>query len=479
MWEDFLEERTMLANTPQKKNSTRALKASFRDPSGFIFTENETVLRQINKVYKEDYELLMSSGLYDELISENLLIPHEEVKNHARQDAWKVIKPFQIPFISYPYEWAFSMVKDAALTSLEIQRRAVKHGMSLKDASAFNIQFVNGHPVLIDTLSFEKYEEGKPWVAYKQFVEHFLTPLALMSYVDVRLNRMSAVYLDGIPVDLASSLLPLRSRLNLRLLLHIFAHAKSQKKYSDKKLGKSAASRKFSKHALLGLLDNLEGAVKSLTWNPKGTEWEDYYEEDKNNYKNDALKHKGELVEKYLKLIKAKQVWDMGANTGHFSKIAKNTGAHVLSFDIDFGAIEKNYRDIKRHSETNILPLFSDLTNPTPAVGWENKERLSLFERGNADCVLALAFIHHLAIPHNVPFAYLAETFSKMGPHLIVEYIEKDDSQVQILLANRKDIFDHYTKKDFEAEFEKYFKIVKATPIKNSLRTLYLMERRK
>ncbi len=466
-----------LKKTPIRKTSDN-LKSSFRDPSGFIFTQNGEIFRQINEVYKSDYELLMSSGLYEELVSENLLIPHVEVEKHSRDTAWKVIKPQQIPFISYPYEWAFSMVKDAALATLEIQKRALAHGMSLKDASAFNIQFVEGHPVLIDTLSFETYEEGKPWVAYKQFVEHFLTPLALMAYIDVRLNRMSAVYLDGIPVDLAASMLPFKSKFNLRLLFHIFAHATSQKKYSNKKIGKDVVARKFSKHALMGLLDNLEGAVKSLSWNPAGTEWEDYYEEDKNNYKSESLKHKGELVESYLKSIKAKQVWDMGANTGYFSRIAKNTGAQVLSFDIDFGAIEKNYRDIKKHSEKNMLPLFSDLTNPTPSVGWENNERLSLFERGSADCVMALAFIHHLAIPHNIPFAYLAETFSKMGSHVIVEYIEKDDSQVQILLANRKDVFDHYTKNDFEQEFEKYFKILKATPIKNSKRTLYLMQKK-
>lgn len=468
-----------MAKTPQTNKRT-SLKASFRDPSGFIFTEKETVYRQINNEYKTDYEFLHSSGLYSKLVSENLLIPCEEVKAPlpSGDNGWKVIKPAQLSFISYPYEWAFSMLKDAALTTLEIQKRALAHGMSLKDASAFNIQFFEGHPVLIDTLSFEKYEEGKPWIAYKQFVEHFLTPLSLMSYVDVRLNRMSAVYLDGIPVDLAASMLPFKAKLKPSLLFHIFAHAKSSKKYSDKKLDKTVKQRKFSKHALLGLLDNLEGAVKSLTWKPEGTEWEDYYEEDKNNYKSESLKHKGELVESYLKSIKAKCVWDMGANTGHFSRIAKGTGAQVLSFDIDFGAIEKNYRDIKKHSEKQMLPLFSDLTNPTPAVGWENKERLSLFERGQADCVMALAFIHHLAIPHNVPFSYLAETFSKMGSHLIIEFIEKDDSQVQILLANRKDIFDNFTKKDFESEFEQFFKILKATPIKGSKRTLYLMQKK-
>lgn len=476
----MVERKKTLKNQLRKASNSSQVKASFRDPSGFIFTDNGVVYRQINEFYKKDYELLMSSGLYDELASENLLIPHEEVENPTDlSNGYKTIKPQQLSFISYPYEWAFSMIKDAALTTLEIQKRALAHGMSLKDASAFNIQFVNGRPMLIDTLSFEVYEEGKPWIAYKQFVEHFLTTLAVMSYVDVRLNRMTSVFLDGIPVDLASSMLPLKSRLNLRLLFHVFAHANTQKKYSDKKIEKSVKQRKFSKTALRGLIDNLEGAVKSLTWKPEGTQWEDYYEDDKNNYKSESLRHKADLVEKYLKTVKPASVWDMGANTGFFSKIAKGVGADVVSFDIDYGAIEKNYRDIKRNGEAHMLPLFCDLTNPSASVGWEGAERMSLFDRGNADCVMALAFIHHLAIPFNIPFSYLAETFSKMGKHLIVEYIEKDDSQVQILLANRRDIFVNYTKKDFEMEFEKYFKILQASPIKNSLRTLYLMERRK
>ncbi len=453
------------------------VKSSFRDPSGFVFTEQGNVFRQVNAVYKNDYDLLMSSGLYEELVKDKLLIPHVET-NKKREGAYKVLQPETLSFISYPYEWAFSMLKDAALITLEIQKHAIAHGMSLKDASAFNIQFVNARPTLIDTLSFEKYEEGKPWIAYKQFVEHFLVPLALMAYVDVRLVRLSQVFLDGIPVDLAASMLPFKTRFKPGLLFHVYAHAATSKKYSDKKLDSKAKSRKVGKRALLGIIDSLEGSIKKLTWNPAGTQWEDYYEEDKNNYKEEAMAHKAKLVETYLKKINAKKVWDMGANTGFFSRIAVKTGAEVVSFDIDFGAIEKNYRHIKRNEEKNVLPLFSDLTNPTPNVGWQLLERDSLFERGPADCVLALAFIHHLAIPHNLPFSYLAEGFSQMGKYLIVEYIEKDDSQVQILLSNRKDIFDLYTKTDFEEAFGKHFKILEKTSIKNSLRTLYLMERK-
>jgi len=190
------------------------------------------------------------------------------------------------------------------------------------------------------------------------------------------------------------------------------------------------------------------------------------------------MSHKAQLVEKFVKEVKAKTVWDMGANTGFFSRIAASTGAATYAFDIDFGAVEKAWRLVRNESNPKILPLFSDLTNPTPAVGWLNKERLSLFERANADCVLALAIIHHLAITNNTPFVSMAEAFAAMGKYLVVEYIDKQDSQVQILLNNRKDIFDKYTKADFENAYKKFFTIVHSVAIKDSKRTLYLMKRK-
>jgi ribosomal protein L11 methylase PrmA len=420
----------------------------------------------------------MSSGLYNELISKEYLIKHSEEKKKVETPGWKIIQPEPIPFISYPYEWSFGMLKDAALLTLKIQKLALKHGMSLKDASAFNIQFFKGKPILIDTLSFEKYNEGKPWVAYKQFVEHFLNPLAIMAYTDVKLNRMSSIFLDGIPLEVASHILPTRSRLNISLLFHIHTHAKAQRNNSNKKLGSQLNARNFSKRALIGMLDSLENCVKKMKWSPAGTQWEDYYEEDKNNYKSESFKHKASLVKKYIAEAKPQTVWDMGANTGYFSKIGADFGAQVIAFDVDYGAIEKNYRDVKEQEMKNLLPLFSDITNPTPAVGWENQERMSLENRGPADVLMALALIHHLAISHNMPFSYQASCFAKLARFVIVEFIEKDDSQVQILLANRKDIFNEYTKQDFESAFAQYFTLKHADTIKGSKRTLYLFEKK-
>lgn len=430
----------------------------------------------------------MSSGLYKDLVDSHMLVPHEEAKmaptlraepSGRGRDGWKIIKPTQIPFISYYYEWPFGMLKDAALLTLQIQKKALEYGMSLKDASAFNIQFLNGKPILIDTLSFEKLPEGKPWIAYEQFVTNFLSPLYLMSQVDVRLGRLSAAFIDGIPLELTSKILPFKSRFNLSLAIHIHAHASTQKKFSNKKLGSGMKAKKFGRTSLLGLLDNLEGAVKKASWNTSGTQWEDYYEEDKNNYKNESFQHKMELVEKFLKPLKPEMVWDIGANTGMFSKIAAKLGATTISFDIDQGALEKNYQEIvKKEGIANILPLFFDMATPTPAIGWENEERQNVFERGPADAVLALAIIHHLAITYKAPFACQAEAFSKMGKNLIVEFVDREDSQVQLLVTNRDDILADFTKENFESAYEEFFKIKEAVKIKGSKRTLYLMERK-
>ena len=196
------------------------LASSFRDPSGFLFWRDGTLFRHLNESYREDYRMLMNSGLYARLTIKRFLIPHTEIDDHT-------IKPEIIPFISYPYEWCFSQLKDAALLTLQIQKEALDTGMILKDARAFNIQFLNGAPIFIDTLSFERYRAGEPWMGYRQFCQHFLAPLALMAYDDARLNTLSRVFLDGIPLDLAARLLPWRSMMRPSLFIHLHAHAKS------------------------------------------------------------------------------------------------------------------------------------------------------------------------------------------------------------------------------------------------------------
>lgn len=452
---------------PQAEQHT----ASFRDPSGFLFSQGDILYRQINRSYADNYSHLMESGLYNRLVKAGLLIPHIEVEQaRAESEAFKVIQPERVPFISYPYEWSFSQLKDAALTTLAIHKRALKFGMALKDASAYNIQFVNGKATLIDTLSFEIYKEGRPWDAYRQFCQHFLAPLALMAYCDVRLSQLMRVYIDGVPLDLASRLLPARTRLNFGLLTHIHLHAVAEKRFA----GESVRQAKVNRNALIGLVESLEATVRKLSWRPGGTAWGNYYEI--SNYSDAAFEHKKQLVSEWVARLKPKHLWDLGANTGVFSRVASSSGVFTVAFDIDPAAVEQNYLRVKKDKEQILLPLQLDLTNPSPALGWANRERESFRERGPVDMVLALAVVHHLAITNNVPLPQLADFFAEMGKWLVIEFVPKSDSQVQKMMSAREDIFPNYRREGFEAAFSERFQIHESVSIHESERQLYLME---
>jgi len=448
--------------------------SSFRDPSGFLFSKNDTLYRQINHSYQPDFDRLIDSGLYDALVEKGHLIPHSEADPELGRtdDAYKVIEPERILFISYPYEWCFGQLKDAALTTLAIQKQAVESGMSLKDASAYNIQFRNGKPILIDTLSFEAYKEGEPWVAYRQFCQHFLAPLALMAYRDIRLGKLLRLYIDGIPLDLASQILPYRTRFSFGFQIHIHLHAKLQKRHAD--AAQKPKKGNISKTGHLGLIDSLESLIRKLRWKQADTEWGEYY--GATNYSDDAMEQKGDVIREFLQEVQPSNVWDLGANTGRFSRIAEELGAGVISFDLDPVAVEKNYAECRQAESTNLLPLILDLTNPSPGLGWAAGERMSIFERGPADTVLALALIHHLAISNNVPFDRLARFFASVCSSLIIEFVPKGDSQVQKLLTTREDVFGNYNEDAFEKAFSEFFELKRRVGLTDSKRTLYLMQ---
>lgn len=461
------------------------VRASFRDPSGFLFVGDDGILyRQINRQYQADFELLQSSGLYDELVKRGLLIEHNVADNvrPLTDDGFCVIRPRRIPFISYPYEWAFSALKDAALLTLDVQLRALKRGLQLKDATAYNVQFEWCRPILIDTLSFERLAEDQPWKAYGQFCRHFLAPLALMARTHIDTGYMLRDFIDGIPLNVASSLLPLGSKFSLGMQLHIHWHAKMVAKHEATKpiaVGDAVPGARKSRsirmplNRLTAYLESLRNSVAKLRWKAGVTEWGDYY--DDNSYSAGAAKEKQATVERYLKKLKPATVWDLGANTGVYSRIACDQGSYTCAFDIDPACVEQAYRDGRQRKLTNFLPLRLDLTNPSPSLGWAHRERDSLADRGPADAIMALALIHHLAISNNVPLAAVAEYFAHLGKALIIEFVPKQDPQVQRLLQNRDDIFTSYHQAGFEAAFSNWFEIRESQPVGNDGRRLYMM----
>ncbi|MCA9324350.1 SAM-dependent methyltransferase [Candidatus Saccharibacteria bacterium] len=466
------------------QNTTQRHSSSFRDPEGYVVSHKGKILRVVGRSEKENYDKLMDSGLYDKAVSKKLLVNHKEIKDISSvikdQKVYKILEPSQIPIISYPYEWSFDQLKDAALLTLDLLKLAVEHGMTLKDASAYNVQFVGSNPIFIDTTSFE-IREDTPWVGYKQFCEHFLVPLSLMKYNDQYLHRMPRLFIDGVPLHVAVKVLPARARLNAGIAQHVFLHARSQARHQKagakhieqgKKLVKVP---KMSKFQQLAIIDSLRRTVKSLSPRKMETEWGDYY--DFTNYNRKSFSEKQKLVEKLIKKANPKKsVWDFGANNGEFSSIASRNNIYTVAFDIDPNAVNKNYNQFK--GDENMLPLLLDLTNPSPSIGWGLEERASIIDRGPSDLLMALALIHHISIGNNVPFPQVAKFFSECGKNLIIEFVPKGDSKVDTLLSTRKDIFDNYNEEDFEKAFNQYFKIVEKVKIPKSKRTLYLMRRK-
>ncbi|MBS1513324.1 MAG: class I SAM-dependent methyltransferase [Bacteroidetes bacterium] len=453
---------------------TEKYPASYRDRDGFIFKYNNQFYRCINKTYFSQYQHLMDSGLYDLLVKKKWLIAHEEVKDKPEwnSEEYRVIYPQQIAYVSYPYEWSFEMWKDAALLTLDIALTAMEKGMLLKDATPFNIQFVQGKPVFIDTLSFELYDAAKPWIAYRQFCECFIAPLLLQKYADASMNHFFQLYPNGIPLQLVQELLPAKAKWNVHNYMHVYL----QGKIKTSKRNASTAQQPFSKPKMLLLLNGLHGYVKKMQVKPAKTIWDDYYTD--TILSKQYLDEKAKLVQSLLKKIPFQTVIDLGANDGYFSLLLKDKASAIVSADSDVNCINQLYLKIKNEKISNILPVVSALHTPSPSIGWHHTERMNFTERFKGDVVLALALVHHLAIANNVPLEMIAQWFAALGNYLLVEFVPKTDDKVKQLLQYRQDIFDDYHSTGFEKAFGNYFDILTKATVPGTERILYLAKKR-
>ena len=469
------------AEPPQATASDREF-GSFRDPSGFLFWRDGEIYRLVDDCYAPQFEAATTSGLFDKAIAAGLMLPFATLDadaiEHGGADrgAIAILKPKQLRAISYPYEWSFTQLQDAALATLDLHLLAIEHGMILKDASAYNIQFDEGRPSHIDHLSFDSLSDHTAWPAYGQFCRHFLAPLLLMSYVGLSLGRLLQIHIDGVPLDLASAMLPARTKFNPAIQMHLHLHARMAQKYSDAKGAGKAAAKPLSQSASRAIATSLRGLIARLQPNDQSTEWGDYYAA--TNYSDTSFDAKKRLVRDFVQRADPKILWDIGGNNGEFSHAIDDLADHILCMDIDPRAVDQNYRRCRHEGVTNILPIVADLTNPAPGVGFANRERPALFERGRPDAIMALALIHHLAITNNLPLTHIAEFLGDHTNTLIVEFVPKSDSQVKRLLASRKDIFPDYTEGGFKSAFSQVFRFDAAAPIPESDRTLFLMTRR-
>ena len=458
-----------------KNNTEKIHSASFRDPSGHVFFEGETLKRRITPIYFEQYHKLTSSGFFDTLIKKGLLISHTETKATAEEI---IITPEKIPFITNPYEWSFEQYKHAALHTLQVHKFALAKGFILKDASAYNVTFHKGKPIFIDTLSFDFYEEGTPWRGYKQFITHFFGPLVLAKYHGTKVFQMLQTHIDGIPMELIASMLPSKTKMSPTLYTNIHLLAKAEGKHNkDYKAETKTAS--LSKKAQNNIIDSLFDYIKKLTIK-ENTEWGDYYS--KTNYEKNAFENKATLIKEWVAALQPQKLIDVGGNDGTFAREVLKDVADVIVTDIDPEAVGQNYKVAIKNKEHNMLAFVCDVLQPAPGIGFNNTERNSLIARLKdyaPDVTMALALIHHITLSGNVPFIKSAAFFAKFSTTLIIEFPKREDSWVDSLLVRKREFiqhFDFYNQEEFEAGYSTYFTIEKKIPVEGAARVMYLMK---
>lgn len=447
--------------------------SSFRDPAGYIFYHDNEVYRFISPDYYEKYKNFKTLGLYQELLDKGYLIPFEEIQEESLAEGKAlIIKPSKIPFISYPYEWTFSQLKEAAKLTLDIQKIALKYDTQLKDASSYNIQFIGSKPIFIDTLSFEYWTGDISWRAYKQFCQHFLAPLTICSFCDPRVKALFISNLDGIPLDLAKQLIPKKAYLHPSRFLHLWLHERFQKlKPLKQHLTQQTLSNRKPSSAAYGLVESLLSSLKHMKRKEEKSVWKTYYQGD--SYQEEAFKEKKNILEKLLSNLKPKVLWDLGSNEGFFTEAISKHSQYAVAFDFDLTCIEMMYNRLRNQRNETILPIHMDLANPSPGIGWDGKERKGVIERGPCDVAMALALIHHLIVSSNIPLNKLVEFFKNICRDLIIEYIPPFDPKFkQICQTNPLD-FSFFTEEMFVEAFSKSFVMKSRIPISQSSRVLY------
>jgi ribosomal protein L11 methylase PrmA len=452
---------------------------SFRDPGGRVFRAGDKILRTVTDAALESYAAVSQSGIMRKLADAGKLVDFADITDQAGSfglDGAKVVLSHPpIPFISYPYEWSFSLHKAAALAHLDLQLSLLEDDFTLSDATAYNVQFEGVRPVFIDHLSIRPYRDGEIWDGHRQFCMQFLNPLLMWAVLDVQPSHWFRGSLEGIaPEDLAK-LIPLRKRFNLTILSHVIAQASMQKR-SVKTTTGSAQYRtaKLPRSGFEGMLHGLRSTIAKLEVPSHRTVWGDYAQN--TSYSDPEMEAKHGFVKEMVAAVKPEQLYDIGCNSGDYSIAALEAGAKsVVGFDFDQGALEIAYR---RASEGNLpfLPLWLDAANPSPAQGWGQAERMGLAGRAAPGAMLALAVIHHIAIGRNVPLDMATDWLVSHAPVGIIEFPHKSDPMVQALLAQRDDIFPGYDKDIFAGLLGKRARIVKQLDVLPT-RTLFWYDR--
>jgi ribosomal protein L11 methylase PrmA len=427
---------------------------SFRDPSGRVVQHNRRILRAIFEAGAPNYEAARDAGVIARAIERGRLLAAELVAPDGLDQVVVGAKHWlehpRLDLISYPYEWTFSALKAAALFHLDFQVELLADGFTLSDATAYNVQFRGTKPVFIDHLSIIPYAESEGWVGQRQFGMQFLSPLFLWAKRGIAPHAWYRGSVEGIPPEDLVKLLGWRDRLSFTVLAHIVGPAMvARRRVAEGLHAKPPRKAKLSKDRLVAMLCGLRDYIAQLSLPGEKTIWDDYA--DNNSYDAERRAAKHEFVGKAVAGVAPRLLFDIGCNSGDFSQTALDYGAEsVAGFDFDFGALERAFSRFDKMGAP-VLPLWLDATNPSPSQGWANAERASLQDRSDADMVLALAVIHHLAIAKNVPLDMAVDWLMGLAPAGVIEFPSKADPMVQQLLKNRPDIFPDYTEEAFLA----------------------------
>ena len=423
---------------------------SFRDPNGRVFEHQGRIYRTISKSAVDDFNAVVESGLYDELIRDGLLVGWSKANKNdfdLEDDIAVVIEQEKLPFVSYPYEWSFGALKAAALCHLDVQLRALQLNVVLSDATAYNVMFVGSRPIFIDYLSFRPYRDGEFWLAHQQFCEQFLNPLLMSARLGVNPNAWYRGNLEGVASQDLATLLGFRGWLNgttlINTMLPSFFERRATTKNSNAETVEMVQSRKLAKSAYQGMIKRLHAGISKLSVTTDTTVWQDYA--NNTSYSSEETTSKEVIVARFTNTIKPAILWDIGCNTGRYSKLAlENGAANVIGLEFDTGALETAYAMSKRE-QLAFTPLLMNAVNPSPALGWNECERHSLKDRANAEAIIALAIIHHICIGRNIPLSDAVNWFVDLAPSGLIEFVPKEDPMVQELLSLREDIFPDYT----------------------------------
>jgi hypothetical protein len=479
-----VERRFIRANPePLRMSEIELESGSFRDRNARVYYDGERVVRGLGQHAAQEWDQLSVTRFFPRLLSDRKVVATRRVDDASfttpdgRQ--WSLfLEHERIPFVSYPYEWSFSMLKDAALLQLELVEAALAEGVILKDSSPFNVQWFGSSPVFIDVVSFERLRPGEPWVGYRQFCRLFLYPLLLEAYKGVPFRPWLRGSLDGIDAQHCRSLMSLRDLLRPGVFTHVYLQSKLQQRYAAADVDVKAKLRDsgFDKQLIQNNVRRLTKVIGSLRWHPGGSEWSDYA--DQHGYDERDFADKTAFIRDVVGTRRWKMTWDLGSNTGVFSRMAAEGSDYVVAMDADPLAIDRLYASLQSEGQRTIHPLVVNLADPSPDLGWGGCERKSLRHRGKPELTLCLALIHHAVITANIPLAEFIDWLAGLESALVIEFVTRDDAMVQKLLRNKRDDYTDYTQSSFETCLNRSFRIVKQQTMRSGTRVLYFAEPR-